>query len=164
MPSLKGKISESDLGSVADYMIANFPTPEFVTMIKEIQKNDKMNALLNSPFLMNQEALPHMTSILIQNWDKTSLGLSAEQKEKLLVVRQNTMNAVLTIKKKVKVLEDQIIEALVDGEDPKSVYVKVDEVAKLKAEATKVHLKCISDTINILNEEQMELLFPFWDA
>ena len=164
MPSLKGKISEQDLGSVADHMMANFPTLEFVRMIKEVQRNDKMNALLNSPFLINQEGLPHMTKILIHNWDKASLGLSSDQKEKLLVVRKDTMSAVIRIKKQVKVLEADIIEAMVDGEEPKSVHAKVDEVAKLKAEATKVHLKCISDTISILSEEQLELLLPFWDS
>jgi len=73
------------------------------------------------------------------------------------------MSAVMKIKKQVKVLEAEIIEAMVDGEDPKSVHAKVDEVAKLKAKATKVHLKCISDTVGILSDEQMEFLFPFWD-
>ena len=164
MPSLKGKVSEQDLATIADHMMANFPTPEFVTMIKEIQKNDKMNALLNSPFLINQEALPHMTKLLIQNWDKATLGLSEEQKDKLIDVRVDTVSAVRKIKKQVKVLEADIIEALVDGENPKSVHAKVDEVAKLKAEATKVHLKCISDTISILSEEQLELILPFWDS
>lgn len=164
MPSLKGKISEKDLGIIADHMIDNFPTPEFVTMIKEIQSNDKMYALINSPFLIKQTALPHMTKILIHNWDKASLGLSDEQKEKLLVVRKETMGAVMKIKKEVKVLEAEIIEAIVDGEEPKSVYSKIDEVAKLKAEASKVHLNCIADTIGILSEEQLELLFPFWDS
>ena len=163
MPSLKGKVSEKDLGIIADHMMANFPTPEFVAMIEEIQRNDKMNALVNSPFLINQAALPHMTKMLIHNWDKASLGLSDEQKEKLLVVRKETMSAVIKIKKEVKVLEAEIIEAMVDGEEPKSVYSKVNEVAKLKAEATRVHLNCISDTISILSDDQMEFLFPFWD-
>ena len=164
MPSLKGKVSEKDLGTIADHMMANFPTPEFVRMIKEVQRNDKMNALLNSPFLINQEALPHMTKLLIQNWDKATLGLSEEQKDKLIDVRVDTVSAVRKIKKQVKVLEADIIEALVDGENPKSVHAKVDEVAKLKAEATKVHLKCISDTVGILSEEQLELILPFWDS
>ena len=164
MPSLKGKVSEQDLGSIADHMMANFPTPEFVTMIKEIQKNDKMNALLNSPFLINQEGLPHMTRLLIHNWDKASLGLSEEQKDKLIDVRVDTMSAVGKIRKQVKVLEADIIEAMVDGEEPKSLHAKVDEVAKLKAEATKVHLKCIADTIAILSDEQLEFLLPFWDS
>jgi len=164
MPSLKGKVSEKDLGTIADHMMANFPTPEFVRMIKEVQRNDKMNALLNSPFLINQEALPHMTKLLIQNWDKATLGLNEEQKDKLIDVRVDTVSAVRKIKKQVKVLEADIIEALVDGENPKSVHAKVDEVAKLKAEATKVHLKCISDTVGILSEEQLELILPFWDS
>jgi hypothetical protein len=163
MPSLKGKVSEQDLETIADYMIDNYPAPKFVSMIKEIQRNDKISALINSPFLINQSRLPHMTKVLLQNWDKASLGLSAEQKEKLLVVRKETMSAVMKLKKQVKVLESEIIEAMGDSEDPKNVHAKVDKVAKLKAEATKVHLKCISDTIGILSDEQMEFLFPFWD-
>ena len=164
MPSLKGKVSEADLTVIADYIMENFPSPKFVKMITEIQRNDKMNGLLNSPFLINKEALPHMTKILVQNWDKGTLNLSDEQKEKLLVVRKNTIGAVRKIKKQLAPLEAAIIEAVVDGEDPKSVSAKVDEVAKLKAEATKVHLKCITDTVEILSDEQMETLFPFFDA
>jgi mono/diheme cytochrome c family protein len=164
MPSLKGKVSEEDLKSIASHVMENFPSPEFVKMITEVQRNDKLNGLLNSPFLINKESLPHMTKILLQNWDKATLGLSAEQKEKLLVVRKNTMSAVREIKKQLAPLEAAIIEAVVDGEDPKSVSAKVDEVAKLKAQATRVHLKCIVDTVEILNDEQMETLFPFFDA
>lgn len=163
MPSLKGKVSEKDLGIIADHMMSNFPTAEFVAMIKEIQRNDKMNALRSSPFLINQDGLPHMTKMLVHNWDKASLALSDAQKEKLLVVRKETMSAVMRIKKEVKVLEAEIIEAMVDGEEPKSQYSKVNEVAKLKAEATRVHLNCIADTISILSDEQLEFLFPFWD-
>lgn len=163
MPSLKGKISEADLGAVADHMIANYPSPKFVSMIEEIQRNDKMNALFNSPFLMNKRALPHMTKVLVHNWDKATLGLSEDQKDKLIDVRVDTMSTVGKLKKQLKVLEADIMEALVDGEDPKSVDTKVDEVAKLKAQATKAHLKCISETTAILTDEQMEHLFPFWD-
>lgn len=163
MPSLKGKVSAQDLETIADHLIANFPSPKFVTMIKEIQRNDKLNALVSSPFLINQRALPHMTKVLVQNWDKSTLGLSEEQKDKLIDVRIDTMSMVGKIRKQLKVLEADIIEALVDGKDSKSVDAKVDEVAKLKAQATKVHLKCIADTVTILTDEQMELLFPFWD-
>ena len=63
-------------------------------MINTILRNDKMNALVKSPFLVNVSGLPHMTKLLVHNWDKKALGLSSEQKEKLLVVRQETMKAV----------------------------------------------------------------------
>lgn len=164
MPSLKGKVSQEELSIIADHMIENFPTPEFVAMIKEMKTNGKMNALINSPFLMNSEALPHMTKVLIENWDKGTLALSAEQKEKLLVVRKETMSAVKNLKKQIKVLETEIIETVIDGEDITTANSKIDEVAKLKSEATRAHLKCIANTVEILNDEQMELLFPFWDS
>jgi hypothetical protein len=141
-----------------------FPTPEFVSMIKEIQKNDKMHGLLNSPFLVNKEELPHLTKLLIKNWDKAALGLSDEQKEKLLVVRKETISAVKEIKEKVEELESEIIEAAVDGEPLEEMYSKVEEVAKLKVEATKVQLKCLKRSMEILNDAQIEYLLPFWDA
>ena len=164
MPSLKGKVSQKDLAIIADYVMETFPSPEFVAMIKEIQKNDKMNALLNSPFLVNKEELPHLTKLLIKNWDKAALGLSDEQKEKLLVVRHETISAIKKIKEKVQTLESEIIEAAVDGESLEKMYPKLDEVAKLKVEATKVQLKCLKRSMEILNDAQIEYLLPFWDA
>lgn len=164
MPSLKGKVSQKDLAIIADHVMETFPTPEFVTMIKEIQKNDKMHGLLNSPFLVNKEELPHLTKLLIKNWDKAALGLSDEQKEKLLVVRKETISAVKEIKEKVEELESEIIEAAVDGEPLEEMYSKVEEVAKLKVEATKVQLKCLKRSMEILNDAQIEYMLPFWDA
>jgi hypothetical protein len=163
MPSLKGKVSQKDLAIIADHMIANFPTPEFVRMIKEVQKNDKMNALLNSPFLINQENLPHFTGLLIKNWDKAKLGLSDEQKEKLLVIRKETIKGVKKLKMQIKELEDEVIEAMIDREAPSTVESQVDEIAKLKAQVTKIHLKCISETTAILSDKQIEFLLPFWE-
>lgn len=165
MPSLKGKVSPEELGAIAEHMIATYPSAGFVKMIKEILTNDKMNALQNSPFLINNEALPHMTKLLLVTWDKATLGLTDEQKEKLLVVRKETITAVKKIKQQVKTLEAEIIEAMVDGEDTlDKIKPKVEEVAKLKVEATIVQLKCLKDSMSILTEEQMEFLLPFWDA
>ena len=50
-----------------------------------------------------------------------------------------------------------------DREDPKSVESQLLEISKLKLEATRVHLKCISQTTNILSEEQVAFLLPFWN-
>ena len=164
MPSLKGKVSELDLATIADHMIANYPSSEFEAMIKEIQKNDKMNALINSPFLLNSEELPHLTKLLLNNWDKAALGLTEEQKEKLLVVRHETLSAIKKIKQKVQALEAEIIETMVDDEALEDAYPKLEEVAKLKVEATKVQLKCLKNSMKILNDAQIEFLLPFWDA
>lgn len=163
MPSLKGKVSEKDLAIIADHMMANFPTPEFVAMIKEVQKNDKINALQDSPFLINQENLPHFTGLLVKNWDKAGLGLTDEQKEKLLVVRKETKKGVGKLKMQIDALESEVIDAMIDREAPSTVASQVDEIAKLKAEVTKIHLKCIANTTAILSDEQIEFLLPFWE-
>jgi hypothetical protein len=163
MPSLKGKVSPEELGMIADYMLGNYPHKEFVALITEVLKNDKMSALQNSPFLINSERLPHFTKLLIENWDKAKLGLTNEQKKKLLEVRKETLSAVKTLKPQIKELEDDIADEIKDGESPDSVDAQVQKLAKLKADATRVHLKCIADTIAILNEKQIEFLLPFWE-
>ncbi len=163
MPSLKGKVSPQDLEKIATYIVMHYPSPQFSAMIKEIQKNDKMNALLHSPFLINQDGLPHLTKLLIQNWDKAKLGLTAEQKEKLLKIRKETLTTVKQIKAEVSELESEVIEAMVDREDPKTVDAKIDRIATLKAKATRVHLQCIYRTLEILNDDQVAFLLPFGD-
>ncbi len=165
MPSLKGSVSKEELSEISDYLIEHYPSKEFVEMINEIQRNDKMNALQNSPFLINKEALPHLTKLLIKHWDKKALGLSDEQKKRLLVIRHHTIEEVQKAKSKIDMLEAEIIEALLmDEESPKNLYSKVDEVAQLKANVTKVHIQCISETLEVLDDEQIEFLLPFWDA
>ena len=163
MPSQKGQVTPEELAKIAETMLATYPHAKFKTMIKEMQSNDKINALKSSPFLVNSEGLPHMTKLLVQNWDKAKLGLTPEQKEKLLVVRKETLSGVKKIKKQLKTLEAEIAEAMIDREDPQSVYKKLDEIAKLKLEASKIHLKCIAQTTTILSEEQVAFLLPFWE-
>ncbi len=105
-----------------------------------------------------------MTKLLLMNWDKEALGLTDEQKEKLLIVRHETLRAIKEIQEKVKILEDEIIEAMVDGETVEDTYPKLEAVAKLKVQATKVQLKCLKRSMEILNDKQIEFLLPFWDA
>lgn len=163
MPSVKGKTSKEDLEKIATYMLSNYPSKPFSTMIKEMQSNDKINALLKSPFLINNEGLPHMTKMLLHNWDKAVLGLSKEQKEKLLVVRNETLSTVKKIKQQLQPLEEAVVEAMIDRESPESVKATLDSIAKLKLHASQIHLKCISDTTAILSDEQIEFLLPFWE-
>jgi mono/diheme cytochrome c family protein/Spy/CpxP family protein refolding chaperone len=163
MPSMKGKVSQEELSAIADYLLETYPHERFVRLIKEMLTNDKLRALQNSPFLINRENLPHFTKLLIQNWDKAKLGLSAEQKQKLLKIRQDTLRAVKAIQFKLQALEEEVAEAMIDREDPKSVEKQLEEIAKLKLEATRVHLKCISETTAVLTDEQIEVLLPIWE-
>lgn len=164
MPSLKDRVSKEELSKISDYLIEHYPSKEFVDMINEIQRNDKMNALQNSPFLINKEALPHFTKLLIKHWDKQALGLSDDQKKKLLVIRHDTIGEVQKAKQKIDILEAEIMEALfMDNESPRNLDNKIDEVAKLKAAVTKIHIQCISKTLEILDDKQIDFLLPFWE-
>ncbi len=164
MPSQKGLVTKEELALIADYSIKTFPSKAFVKMITEMQTNGKMKSLKTSPFLMNQDELPHLTKKLMEHWDKAKLGLNDEQKTKLLVVRKETLAGVKRIKKALKPLEAEILEMTLDAEDLKEVQPKVEEVAKLKAEATMIQLKCLKDSIEILEDEQLEYILPFWEA
>lgn len=162
MPSLKGKVSPEDLDKIVDYLIESYPTKPFVTMLTTMLTNDKLTSLKNSPFLMNQSALPHLTKVLLQSWEKGSLNLSDEQKKKLLVVRKETMSGVKRIKMALSDLESEIIEMTVEAEPREKIKPLVDKVATLKAEGTMIHIKCLQDSVEILTDEQRELLLPFW--
>ncbi len=163
MPSLKGLVSKEELELIATEMLAKYPHEKFKSMIAQMQANDRYNALKNAPFLIHHDGLPHITKLLIHNWDKAALGLSKEQKERLLQVRKETMGAVKKIKQQLKPLEDEVAEAMLDDEDPSSVEKQLQQIAKLKLEATRVHLKCIAQTREILSEEQIAFLLPFWE-
>ncbi|MFT7880271.1 MAG: hypothetical protein ABXS91_07760 [Sulfurimonas sp.] len=162
MPSMKDTVSKEELSQISEYLIAHYPSEGFVDMIHEIQRNDKMHALQNSPFLINKEALPHLTKLLIKHWDKQALGLSDDQKKRLLVIRHRTVGEVQKRKRNIDTLEAEVIEAIVEHESPKSLEKSIDEIAQLKAAVTKVHIECISNTLEVLDEEQVEYLLPFW--
>ena len=164
MPSQKGVVTKEELEKIADYLYMNYPSKKFMKPIKKNQTDRKLNALKNSPFLMNIDALPHLTKILMHHWDKEALNLSKEQKEKLLVVRKETMTGVKKIKQALKPLQSEIMDLMYEGADLKLLQPKVDEVAKLKAQATMIHLKCLKDSIEVLTDKQMEYILPFWDA
>ena len=163
MPSQKGNVTQEELSAIVDYLLDAYPHDAFVRLIKEMLTNDKLRMLQNSPFLINRENLPHFTKLLIQNWDKAKLGLSDEQKQKLLKIRQETLSALKAIKFKLQPLEEEVAEAMIDREDPQSVEQQLQEIAKLKLEATRIHLKCIAETTAVLTDEQIEVLLPIWE-
>lgn len=110
-----------------------------------------------SPFLITGE-LPHLTKILMQQWDNTTLHLTEDQKPQLLVVRKETMAGVKNIAPKIASLQKQVTEGIFIGKTPDELHSIVQTISKLKAEATMIHLKCIFDTSNILNQQQLDIL------
>ncbi len=110
-----------------------------------------------SPFLIT-EGLPHLTKLLVAQWDNPALKLTPEQREQLLVVRKKTISAVKQITPKVATLRQQVMDGIAVGKTPEELDVMVQELAQLKASATQVHLRCIYDTQKILTSEQLRIL------
>jgi hypothetical protein len=110
-----------------------------------------------SPFLITSE-LPHLTKLLIQQWDNSELKLTEEQKAQLLVVRKETISGVKGLAPKILPLQKQVVEGIFSGKTPNELNAAVQAISKLKTEATMIHLKCIYDTNKILNQQQLDLL------
>ncbi len=110
-----------------------------------------------SPFLITAK-LPHLTKLLIQQWDNPALHLTEEQKVRLLVVREETITGVQSHAQKIAPLEKQVAEGIFADKAPDQLDDLVQTIAGLKAEATMIHLQCIYDTKQILDQQQLDVL------
>jgi len=106
------------------------------------------------PFLI-QGKLPHLTMMVKILWDDEDLALTPEQKTKLLTIRKHTMGMAKTLKIQIIKLENEVVKRSNGNAKPASLKALVDAIAKLRAEATMVHLDCIYDTRMILSEDQL---------
>lgn len=120
-------------------------------------KQKMMKKKMNSPFLI-KHGLPHLTKDVMRNWDNPAFALTAQQKEKLTVVRKETMGAVKKLKPEVMALRKEIVQASTSGAKAADLKAKVDKLASLQAEATMVHLNCIEKTKEILTKDQLLFL------
>ena len=121
------------------------------------EQNISQNHKSIAPFLIVNK-MPHMTKTVKQHWNSSELNLSAEQKIKLLSIRKETMSNVMRLKPEVNKLENEIVKQVFLGYAPKVLKESVEKLAKLKAEATLVHIKCINDTNNILSDKQLDFI------
>lgn len=110
-----------------------------------------------SPFLITGK-LPHLTKLLMQEWDNPALKLASAQKDKLLVVRKQTISGVKRLGPEIAALEKQVAEKIFAGKTPEELYDLVQLVAALKVEATMLHLRCIRNTSDILEPQQLNFL------
>ena len=116
-----------------------------------------LSAAKKAPFLING-VMPHYTKDIKMNWDNKELALNDSQKDKLLVVRQDTMKNVMSLKKEIAPLEEEVASKIKAGATPEELMPLVEKIAKLKSSATKAHLGCLYRTQNILSKEQLKVL------
>ena len=109
------------------------------------------------PFLISGK-IPHLTKLLMEQWDSSDLNLNKDQRDKLLVVRKETLSGVRRICHEIAPLEQQVATEIFAGKTPDELSTIVKKVAALKTEATMLHLQCIDKTSAILTQQQLTLL------
>lgn len=109
------------------------------------------------PFLVVGK-MPHLTGILKQHWDSPDLKLTPGQKAALLDIRKNTMSAVMGLAGELDQLETSLAEEAMAATPPDQLAPLVDKISDLKTEATMVHLRCIYDTMEVLDDRQLNTL------
>ena len=111
----------------------------------------------NSPFLIVGK-IPHLTKLLMQQWDNPELNLSEQQKPELLKIRTETLTNVRKLAPEINSLENQVADGVMSGQTPAELSSLVFAIAKLKAEETMTQLECIDATRKILDQQQLEVL------
>lgn len=109
------------------------------------------------PFLVVGK-MPHLTGTLKQHWDDAELALTPDQKEVLLEIRTNTMSAVMGLAEELDQLESSLAEQAMTAIPADTLAPLVDKIGDLKTEATMVHLRCIHDTMEVLDDRQLAAL------
>ena len=111
----------------------------------------------NSPFLITGK-IPHLTKLLMQQWDDPELNLSDQQKPKLLEIRKETLTKVRKLAPEIGALEKQVADGIFSGQTPDQLSPIVTTIAKLKAEETMIQLRCIDATKKVLDQQQLDVL------
>ena len=111
----------------------------------------------SSPFLITGK-IPHLTKLLMQQWDDPELNLSDLQKPKLLEIRKETLTRVRDLAPEIGSLEKQVADGIFSGQTAEDLSSIVTTIAKLKAEETMIQLRCIDATQKILDQRQLEVL------
>lgn len=111
----------------------------------------------SKPFLI-QGKLPHLTMMVKILWDDDDLALTKEQKTQLLKIRKHTMGTAKALNLQIVKLENEVVKRSTQGIKPDSLKALVQDIAKLRTEATMIHLECIYNTRAILSEDQLYIL------
>jgi len=103
--------------------------------------------------------LPYLVGLSLFHPRSSELGLSDEQIRAINQIKERTVPVVLKKARKIKDLELKLVNEFALGDaKAEDEYALVDEIAKLRAELTKEHLKCIEAVRKILTMEQYEKL------
>lgn len=108
--------------------------------------------------------LPYLVGMTLYDPSSSNLGLSKEQIDAILKIKKELMASAVEKALVVKKLELEVVEKISfkhESAKAKDLYPKIDEIAKLKAELTKIHLDCIEKVKAVLTPKQFEEMLDY---
>ena len=114
-------------------------------------------------FLMPKN-LPYLVGMTLYDNSSANLKLSKEQIDAILKIKESLMSKAVDKALVIKKLELEMMQQIsFKHKGPKAAdfYPKVDEIAKLRAELTKIHLDCIEKVKAVLTPEQFEEMLDY---
>lgn len=154
--------------STALYAKPNLPLP-----IQDVAKMEKLagpaGAFVskeNFPkdYFLITKNLPFLVGMTLYDPSSSNLELSQEQIDAILKIKKELMADAAKKALVVKKLELELMQKISfkHKTPPMSeFYPTVDEIAKLRAELTKIHLDCIEKVKAVLTEEQFEEMLDY---
>lgn len=114
-------------------------------------------------FLMPKN-LPHLVGLSLYDPSSSNLNLSKKQIDAILDIKKELMSKAIEKALVIKKMELGVVEKIsFKYESPKAteLYATIDEIAKLRAELTKIHLDCIEKVKAVLTPEQFDELLDY---
>lgn len=168
MKFTKSAIISSLIVSATLYAEPTLPPP-----VEDVVKMEKMAGPVG-PFVVKEnfpkdyflipKNLPYLVGLSLYDPSSANLKLSKEQIDKILKIKEDLMSVAAKKALVIKKLELELMQKMTfDEKMPKAkdMHSKVDEIAKLRAELTKIHLDCIEKVRAVLTKEQYEELLNY---
>ncbi|PNV82184.1 MAG: hypothetical protein C0627_11455 [Sulfurimonas sp.] len=108
--------------------------------------------------------LPYLVGMTLYDSSSSKLGLSQKQIDAILKVKEDLMSKAVKKALVIKKLELDMMQQISFKHKSQKVtelYPRVDEIAKLRAELTKIHLECIEKVKAVLTPEQFEEMLDY---
>jgi len=142
----------------------NIPMGDMKANMKEMAGEKGIfvkNEVFPKDYFLISKSLPFMVGLTLHHPRSSELNLSKKQIEQIQLIKGNTIPVVIESAKKIKKLELELSQHMIDGQSAKENYALVDKIAKAKADLTKAHLNCIESVVKILSKEQLKTLLSY---
>jgi len=168
-----GKFKTILISTSLIFVANTFAKPNLPPPIQDVVKLEKMagdpgpfTTKDNFPkdYFLIAKNLPFLIGLALYHPASSNLELSQKQIDALKKIKKTTTPKVAKAGLVIKRLELEVVNDIAlkhNDLKAETLYAKIDKIAKLQAELTKSHLKCIEKVKSILTDEQYEELLDY---